>query len=781
MSHKEYDLNSIYMDHCYSRPHNHVLESRFLRPTKTLFISHKSNRKSTNPLAPQQDVDDVIDVDGLPNDPPIIYDTTKAKYLMGECERHALFARPRDDDIEGWEDKITRINWLPSHIRLFNSTVDILNSDYMSRLAATGVFNEPIVRRNTIHRSVSRFRQLMCSVSWDIKLTQWLHILLVDHLPSTYLGIYLDILQTLKSKCPIFVDKLLFGTATSSRMGATSNESLFSLLKRPWDPVAFHLNQDKPKKLPGNPIIIVIPAMPTTTSSNNQFKRLQRWIGLLSNLATVIPVYTNIGANGHRTTMTNCLDQMLATTRARIQEIKDEFPGRSLILAGYNAGASLALQVAQVESVLCVLCLGFSLLTAEGKRGDPDDNLLELQCPVLFVIGQCSNTSLQEDMEDLRERMRVETGLIVVGSADDYLRVNKKKKREESITQGVVDRCIGDEIGEFVSGLLLSPYPPQIRLSPSHINDTNKSPNSDRRRNNSNCSSIDSEPSSPRITRPGMIPHSHRLNPASISINKQTGPEIRVLEDVVLNAGAGKFINAGREIDISKITLLGSSANVHPHSTITPTMSIMDCKNKCFNPPQKEMGKYITSKKQLLSNKVPKPIKKLPYITPNQQQPNSLQPATNLSSQDIMNLPIIFADDNQMLTNNVIQPNDPSQNLGSYTVTKPGNSGKIVFINKQQLPLTTSFPSATIKRPAAPPVPIRTNANSVKYAKIILSKRVAAEDGKKNDNQMHDIESQLVATSLPNPKFVKTDFSEEIKKRLGDSIEENVSKIFKSE
>lgn len=45
-------------------------------------------------------------------------------------------------------------------------------------------------------------------------------------------------------------------------------------------------------------------------------------------------------------------------------------------------------------------------------------------------------------MEDLRERMRVETGLIIVGSADDNLRVNKRKKKSEGITQSVVDRCI---------------------------------------------------------------------------------------------------------------------------------------------------------------------------------------------------------------------------------------------------------------------------------------------------------------------------------------------------
>lgn len=48
----------------------------------------------------------------------------------------------------------------------------------------------------------------------------------------------------------------------------------------------------------------------------------------------------------------------------------------------------------------------------------------------------------QEDMEDLRERMRVETGLIVVGSADNNLRVSKRKKKTEGITQSVVDRCV---------------------------------------------------------------------------------------------------------------------------------------------------------------------------------------------------------------------------------------------------------------------------------------------------------------------------------------------------
>jgi len=42
----------------------------------------------------------------------------------------------------------------------------------------------------------------------------------------------------------------------------------------------------------------------------------------------------------------------------------------------------------------------------------------------------------------MRSRMAVDTGLVVVGSADDQLRMTKTKKRLEGITQNMVDRCI---------------------------------------------------------------------------------------------------------------------------------------------------------------------------------------------------------------------------------------------------------------------------------------------------------------------------------------------------
>lgn len=112
-------------------------------------------------------------------------------------------------------------------------------------------------------------------------------------------------------------------------------------------------------------------------------------------------------------------------------------------------------------------------------------------------------------MEDLRERMRVETGLVVVGSADDYLRMRKSKKRSEGITQSIIDRCILDEVGDFVGSILSSPYSSRqvsaYGTPGSYPEHSSKRGKMERIRNNSNGSSIESEPPSPqpKIPRPG--------------------------------------------------------------------------------------------------------------------------------------------------------------------------------------------------------------------------------------------------------------------------------------
>lgn len=67
---------------------------------------------------------------------------------------------------------------------------------------------------------------------------------------------------------------------------------------------------------------------------------------------------------------------------------------------------------------------------------------MDLTTPTLFVIGQHSSTTNIDDMEDLRERMRAENALVVVGGADNNLRMSRAKRKQEGITQIVCDKKV---------------------------------------------------------------------------------------------------------------------------------------------------------------------------------------------------------------------------------------------------------------------------------------------------------------------------------------------------
>lgn len=226
-----------------------------------------------------------------------------------------------------------------------------------------------------------------------------------------------------------------------------------------------------------------------------------------------------LGQLGSKTTTQSCLEQLITSTKSKISEIKAEHPRRPIILVGWRSGASLACQIAVSELVTAVVCLGFSMNTVEGPRGEPDDSILDIQCPVLFVTGENAATARcvffpdcfslskigfsrflscrQEDLEEMREKMRVQTGLLVVGSADDCLRMGKMKKKLEGVTQSMVDRCILEEIGDFLAAVLTSPKPVLNSTDPRRI--------FTRRRHNSTTSSVDSESSNAKRSRPGIV------------------------------------------------------------------------------------------------------------------------------------------------------------------------------------------------------------------------------------------------------------------------------------
>ena len=97
--------------------------------------------------------------------------------------------------------------------------------------------------RLVVDKTSKRVRQLLASTMWDSKSTQWLHGVLCDSLPREYLGAYFDVLQTLKSKIPALVDKMVAGRICHESYGHVTREGLRVLLKRKWDPAAAALSE----------------------------------------------------------------------------------------------------------------------------------------------------------------------------------------------------------------------------------------------------------------------------------------------------------------------------------------------------------------------------------------------------------------------------------------------------------------------------------------------------------------------------------------------------------
>ncbi|PIK49489.1 putative KAT8 regulatory NSL complex subunit 3, partial [Apostichopus japonicus] len=458
VSANERELDKVMLDHSYSKLWSSHPGASHAQPAKMLFVPKSLRVSKPEKLyqAASQEINVTLEEESKSVTVP--YDIARARLVMNECERHVGFARANPSDErtdEDWEEKLNRTGWTQSQTKLFSRIIKHLQADRLSKLACEGTSNEPVMRRIYVDKCAKMVRRTLAAVGWDQKLTHWLHKTLVQNLSNSLLGSYLNVLQTLRPKIPSLIDKMTgLKSSSSGRSSSTSNEALSLLLKRPWDPAVGLLSQHKPGKLPGSPILLMAPNGPLLPTSS-QSRRMRFWNSQLSGMGKAIPVSLHTPA-GSNLTVATCLENMVTAVKGKVVELKAQYSNRPIILVGWSVGALVATQISLQESVNGVVCLGFPSKGLNGYRGDIDEPLFACKTPCLFVVGQESSVCNQDDIENLREKMKAITGLVIVGGADERLRMSKNKKKLEGVTQSMVDRCIIDEIGEFLHKILTS-------------------------------------------------------------------------------------------------------------------------------------------------------------------------------------------------------------------------------------------------------------------------------------------------------------------------------------
>lgn len=463
---REDDVDHFRLDHSYAKPWTACYASSSAKPLSLLFMTKFPRNTVPDRKIPSVGEDiDVVGDDAASVAPS--FDPVRARSMMNECAANVNFAR-FEDVPDDWEDRIAtaRSGWTLQQNRLFNKVMKALQGDRLARLTYQGHRNEPIMRRLHIDKTADRVRKALASVFWDTDLTKWLHSVLIENLNHVTLAAYLDVLQTIKAKVPGLVAKMV--KPSMEQLGKTSSEAFELLLKRPWDPMSHFLLQHRPSRLPGNPVLLIVPNGLQGGQQGILPKRKKFWNVHLSNFGNV--TYAFEQQETIDLSIDKCLETMTSDVCSKISEVRRSLPDHPIVLIGWYFGALVACQMALSEPVAAVICLGFPLFGINHERGDVDDPFLDIKSPTLFVVGQNATTCTTDDMEDLREKMKVETGLVVVGGADDYLCMSHAKKKAEGITQSMVDRCIQEKIGDFLAGVLTRPQPEvDVESSPVHV------------------------------------------------------------------------------------------------------------------------------------------------------------------------------------------------------------------------------------------------------------------------------------------------------------------------
>ncbi|KAI6174250.1 hypothetical protein M3Y98_01169800 [Aphelenchoides besseyi] len=416
-------------------------------PTIDKFVVAMKNEEADEILVKNPADECVADVRSvLPIDPPQISEEQSEEEQEAE-EKSAVSPIDRI----AVEVELLKSPLLKSHLRVL---IPGIINQRATDLCTLGIVGGCSVFYSRTLANATRLRQRLILFSLDRLLAmEEAHAFLLYRLPDEFLASYFNLLRFLRISGSSLPTHLVDNTRDPSVRKANDFIRDFVNTKVVDPNLRFGRGISDITALPNVSLVLVYPqvAMEGQTvnkhAHENMFRNLlPAAIGCVEKVELRFDLVTDIRSLAHL-----CLDRVRQSVKELVRRRPDDF----VFLAGWGISTLINMHALQkVAGVAGVLNFAYPLRGPLGMRGTVDDATCITYCPSLFVVGDSASNVNLKDLQAMRKNMICDTGLVVVGGADDHLYVPPVFLSVERVSQHSVDRMILDHVVDFIKQVI---------------------------------------------------------------------------------------------------------------------------------------------------------------------------------------------------------------------------------------------------------------------------------------------------------------------------------------
>ncbi|KAK6755101.1 hypothetical protein RB195_013842 [Necator americanus] len=357
---------------------------------------------------------------------------------------------------------------------LLSMAIDCISALHVARLSACGR-EAAVIVYNTVTHQASKMRDVICMFNKDREeAVFWMHRYLIEMLPVELLASYLFLLRHTR----------LLNCQVKSIVRSTQNECT------PWPEVTRIIGRyveenvvepdaadlDRTIAPASHSDVIFVLVAPNISvgdfSVRDRFHDpVFKWLRDIGHPASSI-VRIKIDET-YSTAISEMVYSAVNLISRVVTKTVREHRQKRVVLVGWGTTCCFNHMVlSSVPGVSAVIDLAFPVLSLDGPRGEPDDDILLTYCPSLFVVGSQACDYHPGAMKMMRSSMIMPSGLVVIGHANNNLLVSCATLSRLRITQRVISRCIVEQISDFL-GMEWTKRE-RSRLVPMTLNDTFK-------------------------------------------------------------------------------------------------------------------------------------------------------------------------------------------------------------------------------------------------------------------------------------------------------------------